>query len=617
MADNQGPILGADVVQGLLDRGAIREDQAQRLSSAPQQSPAQEVPATPIPEAEAPEAAPASPEVPPMLARQPEPQAPEMIARPEDLPDAPEPGVDFGVNLDPREIAGEAVMEVENKMNLKAKEVEDSLTSPESDFEKFQKYLQDQKEQRWSFQKGKKPDFTPEQIREMWPEFKQNLEYERAKQSRIQENENEALNKRIADYTGRLKDMVDNGWPEDKLPRDPELDRIISERAKASEAREVAAVPTEGEIQSVADVKKKEAVEQISEQRVRAAETTALQRSFKNAEDQFNDKIKEIDNKIQLRSPAEVFGNASTAGKIGMLIAAAASGIAYQLRGGQGKTFVDRIQEQIDNQIKEERLSEKEAFERRLEMERLAIQKAQLAASRMGGGLKQQKMALEIEKLADASNRRAMDRRVLETIRAGRTITMSDIDAASPRIQERAVQIPREIGGGVAVVDSKEGRTKLEEGLKEASSAFRDIDNIISNANDIDSVDIFLGKLGLDPEVGGIETALTGLVGKLRIPFTGPGVLTDTEFARLQKAIGNPVGWTSMSPAMKKVQIKKLKTVQDILKVSMQTHLETKGARIRLTDKQRLIMDTKKELKAGGMSDADIMDSLIEKYMEE
>jgi hypothetical protein len=606
LSNNQGPILGADVVQGLLDKGAIREDQAQRLSPAPQQPQAPEVPATPVPEAEA-------PEVPPMLARQPEPQAPEMIARPEDLPDAPEPGVDFGVNLDPREIAGEAVMDVEARRELKAKEVNEQLEEEEPLYQRFEKYLDQVKSNRWQFSKEGE-EIDPSEKRKLWKDFVQNEAYEKKKQERIKQNEKEELDLRINEYKADLKTMIDQGYPEDKLPRDPELDAIIAERAKASEAREVANVPTEEEVKAVAEVQKKDTAEREGVKRAQIAEAQARQNQIQEGEKAKQRELEEVQKEVEVRTPADVFGNATTAGKILMLIAAASSGIAYQLRGGRGKTYIDRIQEQIDKTIAEKRLSEEAARKEKLAAYEMAIKMADRQAKSTKDAVMLQNAMLTGQKLRRAQLREQASDRVLAAKRAGVVINPADLDMASPEVQERIITVPDALGGGKILIDSGKDRNELIKSLSEAESAYRRIGPMVQRAQNLTAAEIATGQVGLSEEVAVIQTELKSLVGALRIPFTGPGVLTDTEFARLEKAIGDPTSLASMAPAVRRVQIRRLKAVESILKTSMRASLAARGANIKLTPQEQIFMKTRQKLKDQGLSEEKISDWMMENY---
>lgn len=70
-----------------------------------------------------------------------------------------------------------------------------------------------------------------------------------------------------------------------------------------------------------------------------------------------------------------------------------------------------------------------------------------------------------------------------------------------------------------------------------------------------------------------MNTELIALVGNLRVPFTGPGVLQQAEFERLKNAIGNPVSLFSLPP----IEKAKIRMVQQILQTKIDVAEENAG----------------------------------------
>lgn len=117
----------------------------------------------------------------------------------------------------------------------------------------------------------------------------------------------------------------------------------------------------------------------------------------------------------------------------------------------------------------------------------------------------------------------------------------------SPNQRERHV-------AGFGVANSKENQRKFLEFKNEADKA-------ISSLEDIIALGLKGSKLSYqDQKV--MEANITKLVGQLRLPFTGPGVLTDEEYARVLNAVGNQlkiVGVPSVELAKQSSILKSLK----------------------------------------------------------
>ena len=105
-----------------------------------------------------------------------------------------------------------------------------------------------------------------------------------------------------------------------------------------------------------------------------------------------------------------------------------------------------------------------------------------------------------------------------------------------------------------------------------------------------------------------IATDLKALVGQLRIPFTGPGVLTDTEYERLLDTIGDP----NKLFAIPDIERTKIKTVINKLTSDLDTRYKQAGIKGVKSKREKLI-DLKLQQKVGSRAQIEkTIDSLIE-----
>jgi hypothetical protein len=73
-----------------------------------------------------------------------------------------------------------------------------------------------------------------------------------------------------------------------------------------------------------------------------------------------------------------------------------------------------------------------------------------------------------------------------------------------------------------------------------------------------------------------MQTELAALVGQLRLPFTGPGAMTNEEYKRLAETIGDPTKFAAM-PAWERV---KLQTVLKKLNGDLKTRAKAAGLQV-------------------------------------
>lgn len=104
----------------------------------------------------------------------------------------------------------------------------------------------------------------------------------------------------------------------------------------------------------------------------------------------------------------------------------------------------------------------------------------------------------------------------------------------SAELANMYVPVPGEPDKFVRPIGTSEQITKLKTFNNDVGTIVPEIDDIIRVAESAD-----FNKLNPADRMV-MQTKLSSLVGKLRIPFTGPGILTDNEREMLFKTLGNP-----------------------------------------------------------------------------
>jgi len=143
-------------------------------------------------------------------------------------------------------------------------------------------------------------------------------------------------------------------------------------------------------------------------------------------------------------------------------------------------------------------------------------------------------------------------------------------------------RIVRGPDGKAYIADNKQAATDLRKAKDEAEPAIQGIDDLIELSQKS-------SRLNLKDRAV-IYSRVRALVGKLRIPLTGPGVLTDTEYERLLDTLGDP----NKIIAFKSIEEEKLKAVRDILQTDLKTRYRNAGVELPMSRKEKIIKQVMK-----------------------
>lgn len=158
-------------------------------------------------------------------------------------------------------------------------------------------------------------------------------------------------------------------------------------------------------------------------------------------------------------------------------------------------------------------------------------------------------------------------------------------------VQETAVKKP---DGSVGFAFDKERAQKLTEYTSEVGPAIEGAKRILEVSRDLNRVTDLNKRAAIASE-------MKALAGSLRLPFTGPGVLTDSEYTRLMDTIGDP----NLLVALPELQRTKLNTVLNKLQKDMKLHYRNAGVPVEDTLNEKNIEKLKKQNKGMGDWDAE------------
>lgn len=372
---------------------------------------------------------------------------------------------------------------------------------------------------------------------------------------------------------------------------EPQNPNAPADRQDVLEANANANQVTQQEVDERAEAIKREHVQMQAEQQVANDEIAKQRKLVQEAQD----KLAQEDLELSQVDPERFWKNKSMGQKIlatiGMMLG--------------GAPAVRIVQEQINQDINAQNLTNKQKLAKRaqaiklvntqidrlsaLTNDRFKQEKLQLSKQQLG--IQLEKINTERLKLAQAELQK---RNIQNELSQGKLKDTSNLNKDD---RERAVRMR---DGSIQLADNK----KASEDVRKFQA---EVEPAIKGAHRILKVSEQGSRLNLKDRAR-IATDLKALVGQLRIPFTGPGVLTDTEYERLLDTIGDP----NKLFAIPEIERVKIKTVINKLTSDLDTRYEQAGLKGVKSKREKLI-DLKMQQKAGSREQIEkTIDSLIQ-----
>lgn len=344
-------------------------------------------------------------------------------------------------------------------------------------------------------------------------------------------------------------------------------------------AIKVTTEPTAQEVQKKVD----EALQPEKDAKARDLASTRVADKIKEQQqqqqsilDDVERKRQEIDAQVRVKSLPELMSTGSFGQKLGAALAIAIGGISQGLTGAKSNPALDMIDKLVEQQAQKDKLNSEEYLslkKQATDAALLELKKSETASENayrkqqidsMKDALKQKS-----DDYAAAINQQLLDKQLRSRLNSGKALTPDEVAGLTDEQLKRKVTL-QGVGpaGGqkVALAGSYEDANKF----KEKQAAIEDAVGAVDE----------LKKLGKDPlawanffKRGEAELLSQKLVGQLRLPYTGPGVLTDDERKRLIEIIGNPTKLFALSS----VEAYKLDKLKEHLQAQLQTEARVRG----------------------------------------
>lgn len=285
----------------------------------------------------------------------------------------------------------------------------------------------------------------------------------------------------------------------------------------------------------------------------------------------------------------EIMRDGNFGDKLGAALAVLAGGVSQGLTGAATNPAIDAINKAIEQEAQRRKLN----MEETKDLQHATAELAQLKLTQMQHASDSEYKKAQIENLkAEAAKHSAeagkiievqeQQKAVQEMLRKGGKITSPEM--LDEKQRERAVAMP---DGSYQLATNPHAAQKLLEYKNQSEPALSGIQRIKQAVKDFNKF--------TDPvKRQSIATEVKALAGQLRLPFLGPGPMTEGEYNRLLGLIGDPTTFLSV-PIL---QAAKLDAVEHKLKADYkQQHLNA-GIKIPESRDEQILQ----KLINGGMS---------------
>lgn len=364
-----------------------------------------------------------------------------------------------------------------------------------------------------------------------------------------------------------------------------------ADRQDVIEANATANQVSKEEVDQRAEEIKQQQLEVEAQQQAADSELQRQRRIIEEAQN----KLAEEDLKLQAINPDRYWNNRSTGQKI-------LAAIGMMLGGAPAANIV---QQQIDADINAQKLSNQQKLAKRAQAIKIVNSQIDRLQSLTNDQFKQQRLDLAKQQFGLQLQKINAERLQLAQAEANKRQLQNDLSQGKlkdPSLlnKEDKERVVRMRDGSIQLADNKKASEDVRKFQAEVEPAIKGAHRILKISEESSRLNL--------ADRARIATDLKALVGQLRIPFTGPGVLTDKEYDRLLDTIGDP----SKLFALPSIERTKIKTV--INKLSSDLDMRYKQAGVNpVKSKREKLIDLKLQQKAGSRQQIEkTIDSLIQ-----
>lgn len=314
------------------------------------------------------------------------------------------------------------------------------------------------------------------------------------------------------------------------------------------------------------------------------------QEEYQHQQEQIQAEINKRDDFVRQKSLPEIMQKGSFGEKLSATIALLLGGLSAGLTGAKTNPVMDFIEKQVEAQAQRDKMSQENKLALKKQLVDIAQLKMQNIANQSQDMFHKQSLEQEAAKLALTKQQIEGDQAlkaaelygkqssaaVAKQAEAGAPIT--DLSVLTEDQRKRVVHRPdgtyvlARVGPDQVDAFAKQ-RAEIEPGIA-------GVDRIVALTKDFNRVTDLQKRAQIGSEI-------KALAGSLRVPFTGPGALTEREYDRLIETIGDP---TAMI-AVPSLQMARLHQVQTKLKADLNNGFRRIGVDIPLNREDQLVQN--------------------------
>jgi hypothetical protein len=281
--------------------------------------------------------------------------------------------------------------------------------------------------------------------------------------------------------------------------------------------------------------------------------------------------VQKLDDQVRVKSLNQIMQSGTTAEKFSTIFAVMLGGISQGLTGAKENPAIAMLDRMTEQQAQRDKLKLEEKEMLRKQVYEQAQLKLQQLEQQTNSEYRRNQIALqraELEAKGNEINSKlladAKQREMQQGKFSGKALTPEQQATLTMEERRNSVSLP---DGRIVLAQSYEDANKFKEAATEINNALSSIEELRKIAKEG-------SKFSLKDRARA-NSLITKIVGGLRLPYTGPGVLTDSEREMLIKTLGNPLALLSF----RSVEMAKLDQVKDDLRANLQNNAKLRGIR--------------------------------------
>lgn len=305
------------------------------------------------------------------------------------------------------------------------------------------------------------------------------------------------------------------------------------------------------------------ALDRIDQMRLDAERRNAERETAMQAE------FEKLDQQVRVKSLGEIMKSGTFGEKFRTGLAVMLGAIGQGLQGLKTNPVVDYLDAQAERQSARDKLTLEQKNMLRQQLYQQATLELQKLENATNNAYRKDQIALQRQELEQKA---AMEREKIAVELRKRITDASKWSGKALSKEQEATLTPEERRNLVSLPDGRRVLTQSYEDANKFKEVAQEINSALTSIEDLKKLSAKGSKLSFNDRARA-NSLVTKIVGGLRLPYTGPGVMTDNEREMLIKTLGNPLAIFSL----RGIEHAKLDQVRDDLTANLQNTAKIRG----------------------------------------